>query len=545
MSGSQVINERTDEEELLRANETRIPIIRTDLGNIHQNVPIYCHNNSYNECPSNIIKVPALHDISKQNLGVLNESNTFDEVIRNRRNNVINDMDEASLHVFRSSISIRIRNDDDCNSITYHTATNIAESDTQHLVSIKEETETVKDTCKEHDHSIKNLFKNHKNESYRFYAMIGLTSIMMFAELIVGIMSGSLTLVSDALHMLSDLIALIIGLIAHKVTIKEAKKVVKKNAFSKLRVEIIGALINGVILVTLCFMVSMEAVQRIVFFETEITDITLVLYVGILGLVINVIGLIIFGHEHHGHSHGHSHDNHSENHSHDHSKDDSQNKTGNNIKKHEKKKGSNDHTNTSEHNHKNLNIKGVFLHILADALGSIAVIVSSLLIKYTDSVFNLYIDPTCTLVMILIILSQAVPLVKQSMMILLDKCPNNIDYDNICKELNNIRGVLNIHDLNIWNVKPDYTIGLVHLIVDNNHTQKNKMPILDEAKIIFHNYNIHYSVVQIEYPFSNNNDWEYSANPCFDYICQNDDCLSKTRALSVVSIPKLLLTINK
>merc|ERR1719283_374031 len=125
-----------------------------------------------------------------------------------------------------------------------------------------------------------------------------------------------------------------------------------------LRYEIIGALINGTILLTSCFIMGLEAIQRMAFEHEEIENIDLVLIVGGLGLGINLIGLFIFGH----HGHSHSHHGHHGHHGHD-------------EEKKEKEKEEQQH----HHDVENLNIRGVFLHILGDLLGSVAVMNSALI----------------------------------------------------------------------------------------------------------------------------------------------------------------------
>eukprot|EP01084_Bolivina_argentea_P277522 473817_1 len=147
-----------------------------------------------------------------------------------------------------------------------------------------------------------NALKQSKKDSYRFICMSLLTSTMMIAEIITGIFTGSLTLLSDALHMLSDLIALMIGFAAHRMSNGSRKQNSSQHTIVIMRYEIVGALINGTILLTSCFIMSLEATKRALFLDEGIENVDYVLYVGAAGLFINLIGLCVFGH--HGHSHG-------------------------------------------------------------------------------------------------------------------------------------------------------------------------------------------------------------------------------------------------
>ena len=116
-----------------------------------------------------------------------------------------------------------------------------------------------------------------------------------------------MALVADSFHMLSDILSLIIGFFALRYS--KRKQRTERNTFGWQRAEVLGALVNAVFLIALCFSILVESLKRIV--ETEaIHDPILVLIVGSIGLLINVIGLIIFqrhGHSHGGGGHGHSH----------------------------------------------------------------------------------------------------------------------------------------------------------------------------------------------------------------------------------------------
>lgn len=352
--------------------------------------------------------------------------------------------------------------------------------------------------------SINNLVNNH---SQRFIIMSLLTFTMMIVEIIIGIITGSLTLLSDAFHMLSDLIALIIGLIANNLS--------SGNDFEhkmvSMRYEIVGALINGTILLTSCFIIGLEAIQRLAFVEQDIENINLVIIVGSLGLFINLIGICIFGHSH---------------------------------------ETKNDESHSIINDEKNLNVHGVFLHLLSDFLGSIVVIISSLIIKFTDG--NFFVDPICTLFILTIIAFTAYPLVKQSINILLDKSPFNQEIIvSINDKLHNIDGVLSIHELHCWQVKPGYNMAIVHLVIDpdyneDGHTDKycdnecniihDKMTIIDKAKRILHKYCIHSSNIQCEYPQKQDKTWLNLNKPCFDYVCDENHCIAKSQALSNIVV---------
>ena len=129
----------------------------------------------------------------------------------------------------------------------------------------------------------------HHSKSFKLIFQLVLTGLFFFVELIVGYIGNSMALVADSFHMLSDVISLLIGLIAVRMATKRSAK----NTYGWVRAEVLGALINSVFLLALCFSIFIESIKRII--EPEpVEDAELVLYVGIAGLLINVIGMFIF-----------------------------------------------------------------------------------------------------------------------------------------------------------------------------------------------------------------------------------------------------------
>jgi zinc transporter 1 len=140
-------------------------------------------------------------------------------------------------------------------------------------------------------------------------SMLVLTSSFFLVEITVGYITRSVALIADSFHMLSDVISLIVGFFALRYSKKTGQT--DRNTFGWQRAEVLGALINAVFLVALCFTIFIEALKRLVEVE-EIHNPWLVLIVGVAGLFINVVGLFMF----HGHGHGHSHGGGAHGHSH-------------------------------------------------------------------------------------------------------------------------------------------------------------------------------------------------------------------------------------
>ncbi|KAK7475248.1 hypothetical protein BaRGS_00033479, partial [Batillaria attramentaria] len=132
----------------------------------------------------------------------------------------------------------------------------------------------------------------------RLLSMLVLTGGFFLVEIIVGYVTNSVALVADSFHMLSDVVALIVGF----ASIRIARWPSRINTYGWVRSEILGALFNAVFLLALCFSILVESLKRIVTPES-IERPVLLLTVGVAGLLVNIIGLFLF----HGHAHGHSH----------------------------------------------------------------------------------------------------------------------------------------------------------------------------------------------------------------------------------------------
>lgn len=204
-------------------------------------------------------------------------------------------------------------------------------------------------------------YENNDSRKIAIFFLINL--IFMFVELIYGYMSNSLGLITDSFHMLFDCMALFIGLCASYIS---KMGVDNKYTYGYGRVETLSGLFNGIFLVFIAFNVFCESIERI--YEPQMIETDGLLTVSTLGFCVNLIGLFFF-HDHH--DHGHDHAGHS-------------------------------------HDHENENMYGVFLHVLADTLGSVGVIFSSILVKY----YGMYVaDPICSFIISLMILASGVPFI--------------------------------------------------------------------------------------------------------------------------------------
>ncbi|KAK2153523.1 hypothetical protein LSH36_294g03012 [Paralvinella palmiformis] len=357
----------------------------------------------------------------------------------------------------------------------------------------------------------------YSGKTCRLSSMIVLTSSFFLVEIVVGYVTNSLALVGDAYHMLSDVIALFIGV----ASVRIAKWHSRKNTYGWARAEVLGALVNAVFLIALCFTILMEALQRLVRVD-PIEEPDLLLIVGGIGLAINLIGLVLFGH--HSHSHGgHSHLSNVEDdmgaakkdddsHSLNHENCDSMTKSGEDqvANMESPQHSDNDSTVVNDVNVEieqmtrrkmnssaQLNMRGVFLHVMGDALGSVIVIISALVVKYVEADWRYRIDPAMSIVLVAIILSTSIPLLKESALILLQTVPTHIQVQDLQKKLiNKVEGVIAVHEFHIWQLAGNRIIASAHIHCRN---LRDYMRIAEEVKQFFHNEGIHSTTIQPEF----------------------------------------------
>jgi len=329
----------------------------------------------------------------------------------------------------------------------------------------------------------------------RLVSMFSLTTAFFFVEIIVGYLTNSMALVADSFHMLSDIAALVIAFLS----VRMAPKSWSKNTFGWARAEVLGALVNAVFLVALCFSITVESLKR--FYEPEVIHSPqMILWVGTMGLIVNLVGLCLF-HEH-GSSHGHSHGLSRSTHSHltdlaD--KDEKDEIPEISYSGAEKAKG-------GGHGHSHgggggsasqMNMRGVFLHVMADALGSVIVIISAVIMWQTEWEYKYYVDPGLSILLVILILRSVWPLLIESALILLQTVPTHIQVDSLQQKLmSQVDGILAVHEFHIWQLAGDRIIASAHIRCLN---LAQYMQVAEKVKEFFHNEGIHSTTIQPEF----------------------------------------------
>lgn len=285
-----------------------------------------------------------------------------------------------------------------------------------------------------HDHSI-NVSQDNKQRV--FIAMI-LTFGFMLAEVIGGILSGSLALIADAGHMLSDGVSLLLSWLAFIYSDKQADF---KHSFGWHRFQTLAAFVNGLSLLVIAVWIIWEAVWR--FYQPVEVMAKPMFIIAVLGLLVNVIVFKIL----------------------------------------------------QGGDHNNLNLKSAMIHVMGDLLGSVAAILAAILI-YAFAWY--WADPLLSLLVALLIMRSGWFVVKKATHILLEGSPQSIDVDAVKSIIiTNIKTITDVHHVHIWSLTNDKHLMSLHIKVDEH---MDDYDVLRETKkLILNHFPVFHTTIQIEH----------------------------------------------
>ncbi|XP_068241669.1 zinc transporter 7-B-like [Palaemon carinicauda] len=318
-----------------------------------------------------------------------------------------------------------------------------------------------------------------------FFLLVNLT--FGFVELFYGIWTNSLGLISDAFHMFFDCSGLLVGLAAKIITKWRAND---KFTYGYVRAEILGGFMNGLLLMFVSFFIFAESVERLI--EPPEVKHERLFVVSVLGLVVNLIGIFVFqhggGHGHsHGGDHGHSHGGHGHSHSHgDHSHSHSHNGHAQHGHSHGGSSGGNSGSQI---------MQGVYLHILADTLGSVGVIISSVLMYLFGWMIA---DPICSLFIAVLILVSVLGLLKNSVEVLMQRQPRELDdvLSGCFYKISALPGVFSVQEPHFWTLCTGQYIGNIKLEVS---AAADPRYVVQQSRAILSSVGVTQLYVQLDY----------------------------------------------
>ncbi|MFH1197985.1 MAG: cation diffusion facilitator family transporter [bacterium] len=265
-----------------------------------------------------------------------------------------------------------------------------------------------------------------------------LNFIITIAQIVGGVISGSLALISDAMHNFSDGISVIISFIALKLKSRENSPT---HTFGLKRAEILAAVINAVVLIVIYIFLFYEAVQR--FFAPQKIEPGLMSIVAIIGLLANIVGALLL-------------------------KRDAQ---------------------TS------INIKSSYLHLLSDSVSSVAVVLGGVAIALWNI---MWIDPMLTILIGIYIFRQSYSILSDAIHVLMEGAPPDISIEEIKKLIEKIPGVDNLHHIHLWMVGDNDVHLEAHLNVKDMMISESDKLRGRVEEILHQNFNINHITLQFE-----------------------------------------------
>lgn len=257
----------------------------------------------------------------------------------------------------------------------------------------------------------------------------------MLAEVAGGLISGSLALLADAGHMFTDVAALALSLLAMALA---ARPPTPRRTFGLVRLEIVAALVNGATLLLMAGLIVLEAWRRLR--EPAAIDGRVMLAVAVLGLGVNVAGALLL----------------------------------------------------HRHAHESLNVRGAYLHVLGDLLGSVGTIAAGAVVLATGWTPA---DPIVSVAIALLILYGAWNLVREATDVLLESVPAHVDLEALLRDLGAVEGLRDVHDVHVWTLTSGFVALAAHGVIDDpaDHTR-----VLDRVTERIREHGIEHVTLQLE-----------------------------------------------
>jgi cobalt-zinc-cadmium efflux system protein len=282
-----------------------------------------------------------------------------------------------------------------------------------------------------HNHTVSNINK-------AFIIGIVLNAAFVVVEFATGIYTNSLALLSDAGHNLSDVATLILSLFAFKIA---KRKATERYTYGFHKGTILASLVNAVILLIAVGSIGWEAIQR--FMHPKETQGKIISIVAAIGIVVNGVSALVF----------------------------------------------------FRNKEKDLNVKGAYLHLFADMLVSVGVVIAGIIIFYTNIK---WIDPLISLLIMLVVLYSTWGLLAESLRLSLDAVPADINVEKIRAETLKIKGVKEIHHIHVWAMSTTRNAMTAHLILEENLNPKQIAEIKHTLKHELEHLNIQHVTLETE-----------------------------------------------
>jgi cobalt-zinc-cadmium efflux system protein len=281
------------------------------------------------------------------------------------------------------------------------------------------------------------MHAHREGERWRLALTIAVTALILIAEVAGGLWSHSLALLSDAGHMLSDVVAQGLSLAAVILATRPADA---RRTYGWYRLEILAALLNGLALFVLSGWILWEGMRRLgapVEIHTGV-----MMGVAAIGLLANLLGAWLL------------------------------------------------------HDLESLNARGAYLHILTDTLSSVAVLVGGAVMYFARGAY--WLDPALSMAIGIFILYSAYRLVREAVDVLLEAVPRSLDLAGVTRSIGGVEGVREVHDLHIWTITSGMLALSAHIVVAAGHPEHNDLLLNKVKEVLMHEFAIAHTTLQLE-----------------------------------------------
>lgn len=272
----------------------------------------------------------------------------------------------------------------------------------------------------------------------RLALSLSITLLFVFVEIGAGIFANSLALLTDAAHNFTDVLALVLSWWALRLTSQPANQ---EKTYGYHRAGILAALANSTTLVVIALGIFYEAYQR--FINPPAVQADVLIGVGVVAVVINVVTAMLV-------QRGAKHD---------------------------------------------LNIRATFLHLMGDVMSTVGAVIAGVIISFTG--WN-WLDPLVSVLIGALILWSAWSIVRESVDILMEGTPTDIDMDAMIRDISAVEGVRGVHDLHVWSITRGMRTLSAHLVTDDLPISEGAAIQTDVNEVLYHIYNINHATLQLE-----------------------------------------------
>ncbi|WP_121614341.1 cation diffusion facilitator family transporter [Mesobacillus foraminis] len=290
-----------------------------------------------------------------------------------------------------------------------------------------------------HNHDINHHHTHGANKKTLYISFLIITTYMI-VEVLGGYLTNSLALLADAGHMLSDSVSLAIALIAFKLGEKAASH---SKTFGYKRFEILAAVLNGLTLIIIALFIFYQAINRFAH-PPEVASIGM-LIVSIMGLAFNILVAWIM-------------------------------MRGGDVEG-------------------NLNMRGAYLHVISDMLGSIGAIVAALLIMFFGWAWA---DSLASVIVAALVFRSGYYVLISGLHILMEGAPKNVNVGNVIQTLQNTKGIQSVHDLHVWTITSGLNALSCHVVVSEQMSIVESERLLHKVEHALANQSIHHMTIQLE-----------------------------------------------